>query len=223
VASLFLIFNSAIVFASAAEQFGETYEETEVITGDMYILISEAFTDESLQTPILLEKANKLLANSRTLKKTALELNLKDSESEAAQMESYMVRVVEILEKGGREKHLLTMLLARFYLHYNNCLMNYPGYLKIMVKDHVDEVKSALEEGRMQEVAHLSEHLHLHCDQMYYAAMIFGKKIWQKFSTQIKDISDQIFASAMDGDIEGVKKGIKDIEKPVMMIQDLIK
>ena len=105
--------------------------------------------------PVLIEKADKLLANSITLKKTAQELGQHDSASEAAQMESYMVRIKEILEKGGREKHLLTMLLARFYLHYNNCIMNYPGYLKIMVKDHVEEVRNALGEGRIQDVIHL--------------------------------------------------------------------
>jgi len=218
-----LFLNSAIVFASAEDIFSKTYEETEIITGELLEGISEALGGEALQVAMLVEKADKLIANSKTLEKAAIELGKKDSAAEAAQMVSYMTRIKETLEKGGKETDQLAITSARFYLHYNNCLMNYPGYLKIMLNDHVEELKNALKEGHMEEVSHLAEHLHLHCDQMYYSAMIFGKKIWQKFSVQSKAIADKIFEAAQKDDIDAVKAGIKEIEKPVGMLLDLVK
>lgn len=219
---LYVLATPSTVLADPLEDYGKAFEETEVVTYDLFEGISQMLNGEQVNRNTLIQYADKLIDNSKILEKSAADLKRQESSGEAFQMGYYMKRVKEILEKGGEDPKYLTTLSSRYYLHYNNCIMTNPAYLKLMVQDHVDEVKKALEGNDLVEVAHLAEHLHLHSDQMYYSSLVFGKKIWQKFAEQIKTLADQIFLSARAKEIDKVKSLIKEIEEPVAMIQKVI-
>lgn len=210
------------ILADPLEDYGNAFENTEIITYDLFEGISKMLNGDQVNRDTLIQYAGKLIDNSKILEKSAADLKRQESSGEAFQMGYYMKRLKEILEKGGEDPKYLTTLSSRYYLHYNNCIMTNPAYLKLMVQDHVNELNKALAGNDLAEVAHLAEHLHLHSDQMYYSSLVFGKKIWQKFAEQIKSISDQIFLSARNNEIDKVKSLIKEIEEPVSMIQKVI-
>ncbi len=210
------------VAVCAADDFKDTYEETEILTSELFEGISEVLSGETMQLGKLLTMIDTLVTNSQMLEKFSVELGKKEAADEAGQMAAYLTRIKQIIQTG-QEQRTLVMLLARYYLHYNNCMMVNTLSLKEMQHDHVEELKAALETGDMSELEHLSEHLHVHSDQMYYAALIFGKKIWQKFSTQAKAYADEIFEAARSGDTAAVLAGVNKIEKPVAMLRKLVK
>ena len=212
------------VFAGAKEDlFKATYEETEILTNELFLGINAALSGAELNRELLSAKAAKLMQNCDLLSKTALELKKTDAASEAAQMLAYMTRIKKIFDQDTDGHDYLTMLVARYYLHYNNTVMSNPICLVNMQKDHVDELRAALDAKDYEELGHLAEHLHLHSDQMYFASKIFGKKVWAKFAIQAKEKADEIFANAEKKDIEAVRAGVAEIEVPVSMLLKIVK
>ena len=216
------LFSGAVVATDEIEKFGKAYEETEILTRDLFKGVSEAFEGSAMEVNKLTKLADKILRNTLTLEKTAEAEGKKDSASEARQMNSYMNRIKKTF-KTGENKDELSMLMARYYLHYNNCIMLKTLNLKVMQKDHLEELKDVLSKNEIGEITQLAEHLHLHSDQMYYASYIFGIKIWQKFSSQVKELADEIFVAAQKNDLANIKAGIEKIEKPINMLGKLVK
>ncbi len=212
------------VFADAKEDlFKATYEETEILTNELFTGISAALSGAELNREMLSAKAAKLMQNSEVLSKTAMELKKTDTASEAAQMLAYMTRIKKVFDQDTDGHDDLTMLVARYYLHYNNTVMSNPVCLVNMQKDHVEELRTALDAKDYNELGHLAEHLHLHSDQMYFASKVFGKKVWAKFAIRAKDKADEIFANAEKKDIEAVRAGVAEIEVPVSMLLKIVK
>ncbi len=221
-ACLMLLFADVVLAADADSRFKDVYEDTEILTGELFEGVSEALTGTPMDADNLVKKINKLIANSESLVKSAREAGRKEAMDEAGQMASYLTRIKEVIQTG-EEKQELTMLLALYHLHYNNCVMVSTICLKEMQHDHVEELKEALKKNDMHDIRHLAEHLHIHSDQMHYAALIFGRKIWQKFSRRAKATADEIYEAAQRGDKAAVKAGVKKIEKPVNMLRKLVR
>jgi len=219
--SMMALSSVAVFAADAQSEFKETYEETEILTHEVFESVSKILSGEALDLNTLIEPVDKLLTNAKTLETLAGEMGKQEAADEAGQMALYLTRIKKAIQTG-EEQHSLTTLLARYYLHYNNCVMVNTVCLKDMQHDHVEELKEALEKDDMHEISHLAEHLHVHSDQMYYAAMIFRKKAWQKFSIQAKEIADAIFEAARKGDIAAVRAGVEEIEKPLNVLKEIV-
>ncbi len=218
-----LVFCAARVFAADAEsEFKETYEATALLTAELFEGVSKALSEEALWPDTLITMIDTLVTHSQTLEKLAGELGQQEAAKEAGYMIEHLTRIQQIMQSGA-EQHKLAMSLARYYVHFNNCLMVYPLCLKEVLHDHVEELQEALEKNDMHEIFHVAEHLHIHADQMYYSAQMFGKKVWQKFSTQIEEMADEIFEAAEKGDMAAVRAGVEKIEKPVAMLRKLVK
>ncbi len=214
---------SAEVFAAdAANEFFEAYEQTTEVTHGIFEHISETFSAEATEGYALEKEIDTLVTHAEMLEKLADAMGKQESAEEARQMAVYLKRAKESLQ-SEHETHALTMHLARYYLHFNNCAMVNTLVLKNLLKEHVAEMKTAVAEGDMHEIEHLAEHQHLHADQMYYAAMMFGKKVWQKFSLQIKTSSDEIFAAALDGDKAVIEAKLEELEKSVDLLLRIVK
>ncbi len=218
-----LVFCSATVFAVDAEsQFKETYDETGILTGELFDGVSKALSEEAPGLGTLLPTIDKLVTNSQTLEKLAGELDKKDAAKEAGHMIEYLTRIKQVIQTG-EEQHELEMHLARYYLHFSNCVMMNPFCLKEILHDYVEELKEVLEKNDIHEAPHIAQHLHFHADQMYYSAQMFRKKVWQKFSNQIEEIAEDIFEAAEKGDTAAVQAEVEKIEKPVAMLRKLVK
>ena len=213
---------AGVFAADAADEFFEAYEQTTEVTYEVFEHISETFSVEATEGYALVEEIDRLVTLSETLEKLAGEMGKEESATEARQMAVYLNRAKEALQ-SEHEKHALTMHLARYYLHFNNCAMVNTLVLKNLLKEHVVEMKTAIEESDMHEIEHLAEHQHLHADQMYYAALMFGKKVWQKFSLQIKVSSDEIFAASLNNDMTAIEAGMVELEKSVDLLFRIVK
>jgi len=222
IAGMAVLFSAPVFAADADSRFKDVYEETEILTGEFFKSVSGALAGTPMDADNLVKKVDKLIANSKSLGKSAGEAGRKEAADEAVQMAHYLTRIRKVI-RSGEEKHELTMLLALYYLHYNNCVMVSTICLKEMQHDHVEELKEALKKNDMQEIRHLAEHLHVHSDQMHYAALIFGKKIWQKFSGRAKAAADEIYEAARRGDKAAVEAGVRKIEKPARMLRKLVR
>jgi hypothetical protein len=217
-----MILVSAPVFADTQAEFKDAYEEVTIITNELFESIGEGLEGKTLDVKKLANKTDILIAKSNTIEKAAVKLGLKNAGIEADHMAEYLGEIKEALETG-KEKHALIMNMARYYKHLNSCLTNNPVAVQRLLQDHVDEIKEAVASGDMHEIKHLAEHLHIHADQMYYAAILFGKKVWQKFAVQTKEIAITIHEAVEDNNLPGVKAGITKIEKPVAMLKKLVK
>lgn len=210
------------VYADATSLFAETYEHTELLTNDLIHGFGKVFRGDEAATEQLVGLIDQLLKNTKILESSAIQMDKKDAADEARQMNSYLIRIQQAM-RAGKFDGELTMLLARYYLHYNNCIMVNTIILKEMQYDHVLELQEAIDRNDVHEILHLAEHLHLHSDQMYYAATLFGKRIWKKFSVQAKLGADEIFEAAKKGDLVAVKTGLDKVEKAVSLLRRLIK
>lgn len=181
-------------FAGPSDVFSETYEETELLTIKLFALTS--VPNESGEKGAELSVVDKLLANSELLNKSATSMGKADSAREAWLMTSYLQRIKDVLQTGNN-RSALDLLLARYYVHYSNCIMLNPVILRDMQHDHVVELQAAIDEGNKEDILQLAEHLRIHSDQMYYAASIFGRKIWEKFAIQARDGSREIFETIL--------------------------
>lgn len=222
IAGMAVLISASVFAADADSRFKDVYEETEILTGELFRDISGILAGSPMDADHLMKRVNKLIANSESLGKLAGEAGRSAAEDEAGQMAHYLTRIRKAI-RSGEEKQKLTMFLAKYYLHYNNCVMVSTICLKEMQHDHVEELKEALKKNDMHEVRDLAEHLHAHSDQMHYTALIFGKKIWQKFSGRAKAAADEICEAARRGDNAAVEAGVRRIEKPVRMLMKLVR
>ncbi|MBF0196922.1 MAG: hypothetical protein HQL32_04400 [Planctomycetes bacterium] len=219
ISGLMLLFGCLL--ADSNTKFSEAYEETEIISDELFAGLSVAFSGKSVDFESMKTRIDKIISNCDTLVEAAREASVVDCAEEALQMKSYAERIREVLASGKHTDELI-MLAARYYLHYNNCIMMKPVNLKMMLKDHVDELRSALEKKDFTEVYHLAEHLNIHANQMHYTAYIQGKMIWQKFSLQTKNIAGKIFVDAKLKNYSAIEKGIAEIDKPVSILVKIV-
>jgi hypothetical protein len=217
-----MVLVSAPVFAGAQAEFIDAYEELSSTTNELFEGLGEGLEGTVPDVKNLVKKTDILIAKSNTMEKASEKLGLKNAAKEAGHMAEYLGRIRDSL-KTGKEKHAIIMMAARYYKHFNNCLTNNPVGVQMLLQDHIDEIKEAVESEDKHEIEHLAEHLHIHADQMYYAAILFGKKVWQKFAVQAKEAADKIHEATESGDFAGVKEGITEIEKPVAMLKKLVK
>ncbi len=222
IAIMMVLCSATVVAADAESEFKEAYTDTMKLTNELFDGVTEVLSGEAMEFDTLIAKIDKLLIHSKTLRQSAREMGMEEAADEARQMAAYLTQIKQAIQTGEK-KHQLALFLARYYLHFNNCVMVTPIVLKEILHHHVERLKKSLEKGNMHEISHNAEHLHVHSDQMYYAALIFGKKIWQKFSNKAKANADAILDAAQEGDMAAIQTRVEKIEKPVTMLKELIK
>ncbi len=222
VVSMLIVFSGSAFAQDTTSEFLEIYEAATELTHDLFENISEALSGEVLQTHVFVKQIDALQAHAETLEQLAEEAKRKESAHEARRMGFYLTRAKNALQ-SGKEQHALTMHLARYYLHFSNCVQVYPTALKELLHEHVGELKEALESGDEHEIEHLAEHEHLHAEQMHYAALMFGKKVWQKFTVEVMEHSNIIFEAAESGDSDVIQTSLEKVEKSVEMLMKVVK
>ena len=212
----------AIGCADPVQNFREVIMETELMVHDLFDSLSRRHGKDSMgleESSLLL--VDRLLVNAKRLEKEAVAMGKALSASEAAHMYEDLVRLRDIL--SAQRPDNIAKSVANIYLHFNHCLMLNSENLKIMLVDHMKALKEAVANGvDMEKIAYDAEHLHLHADQMYYTAILVGKKIWQKFAIEARKSAEEILAAAERGDRKAVADGIARIEKPVLMLERIV-
>lgn len=220
-ALLFLMFADRALADETVESFKRLYQETGHETHELMEMAGEAMTTPEFNLSTLLPPVNTLMEKADGLEKLSAKIGRKEGEDEARQMKRYLSRLKTAVEGRG-EKGEIVAHIASYYLHFNNLLMVHTLALKDVLGDHLDELKGALEQQYTHKIAHVSEHFYVHANQMYYAAMIFGKKIWQKFSDSIKEDADKLIAAAEAGDTTTMRKLVADMEMPIRTLQKIV-
>jgi hypothetical protein len=211
------------VFADETESsFEKLYIETAHETHELMEMVSDAAGTAEFDLETLLPTVDALIKNAEALEKTALKIGKNIGADEAAQMKAYLNRIKATIETKTGKSELMANL-SEYHLHLNNLLMVTPTVLKNVLGEHLDELKTAIEKNQTKQLEHLAEHFNIHANQMYYAAMIFGKKIWQKFSNKIKENAGQMLSAAKSGNMDSLKKLAAEVEKPVRMLQEIVK
>lgn len=209
--------------ADTKSDFVEIYEHIAHLTHQLFEEVSHAsMSESSIADETLMRMVEALITNAKTLETLAGQLGQIESANEVRQMTDYLNRFKHLVQTEG-DHHALIMMLSRYYLHFHNCLMLNPICLKDILHAHLEELKEAVDKNDFEVIVHVAEHQYLHADQMYYAALIFEKKIWQKFALQIKMTADDIYAAAREGDLESVRTGIGQIEQPIQILRQLVK
>ena len=128
------------VYADSVQQFREVYESTESLTHNFFKNLSLANSCKQAGREALLKIADHILFNARDLERLALKQEKKMCADEAALMHEYMSKIKKIIMIGDDNKDM-AMLVAKFYMHYNNCLMLNSENLKLMLSDHMKALK----------------------------------------------------------------------------------
>ena len=210
------------VYADSVQRFREVYESTESLTHELFEDLSMAVAGKSFDRDAMLRLADRILINTKRLEETARTSGKNMCADEAGQMHSCMAKIKKII-KTGEERHEFIMLTAKYYLHYNNCLMLNSKNLMIMLSDHMKALKLELAKDEdLSVIGYAAEHLSIHSDQMFYCAMLVGKKIWQKFAIQTKDAADAILAAVNRGDKAAIAEGMEQIERPIQMLERIV-
>ncbi len=116
---------------------------------------------------------------------------------------------------------------ALSYIHtynHNVQLLN-PPYMRDILGVYVDKLKTATDTDDVEwdEVEEIYERLALHSNQMAFAADIFGKRIWQKFAYQFRELTAKMGESLERKDVAELKSISQKMEKPLKTIVKIVK
>ncbi len=213
------------VFADPLEEFSKAIQSIEQEFENIFEALSDGFKEEgSISLNEIREAAEKIKTEAKSIVALGEKNNRKDWVFEAAELVWSMDECLEMLEEKEFDEAMHN--LARAFHMFSTLQMVSPRFARHSLSKRYQEVKGLLAGGDIRETAEaverraeamedLARHLH-------YASKMFGKKVWRKFAEAALQAAVEVTTACDDRDQAAAEAALKKLEKPIMMLEELI-
>lgn len=212
-------------FADTLEVFSEAIHAIEEEFENIFESFGDALEEEgSLSLNEIRAATEKIKTEAESIVALGKENDRSDWVFEADELAEVVEELMECLEEKELDEALFNLAMA--FHNFSTLQMVSPRFARNALSEHYKEVKDVLTKGDVvgtaEAVERQTEHMEDLARHLHYASKIFGKKVWRKFAEATLEAADEMADACEDRDQAAAEAALKKIEKPIMMLEDLI-
>ncbi len=212
-------------FADPLEEFSKAIQSIEQEFENIFEALGDGLEEEgSFSLNDIRAAAEKIETATKSIVVLGEENNRADWAFEAEELAEAIDEYLEMLDEQEFDDALST--LARAFHMFNLLQMLTPRFARNSLSERYQDVQDLLTGGDIGETGEAGEQQAEYMEglarHVYYASKMFGKKVWRKFANAALEAADELADACEDRDQAAVETALEKLEKPIMMLEELI-
>lgn len=221
-----MVLFSGNAFADPLEEFSEAIHSIEEEFENIFEHLGDGFKEEeSISLNEIKESIERIKAEAESIVALGEQNNRKDWAFEAEELVEVMDECLERLDEGEFDEAIHG--LARAFHIVNLLQMVSPRFARNGLSEAYKDVQDLLARGDVRETGEAGEHIAEYMEGLarhtHYASKMYGKKVWRKFTEAALEAADELSDAFEDRDQAAAEAALKKLEKPIEMLEELIK
>lgn len=213
-------------FADTLEVFSEAMHSIEKEFENIFEGLGDGLEEEgSLSLNDMKEAAEKIGMEAESIVALGKENNRADWAFEAEELAEAMDEWLEKLDEKEFDEAMYH--LTRAFHMFSLLQMITPRFARNEMSERYKEMGDVLAKLDIEEAAEIVEHQAEYMEglarHVHYASKMFGKRVWRKFAERALEAADEVTDACEDRDKAAAEAALKKFEKPLEMLEELIK